>query len=137
MFSSLKSGVKHPLIDVQKALNAFHFDPTYWRLLTRNTFRLPNQPLLQADGARWQWLYKRLRTQTKAFTWGSNDNYCLGQRVLTEDEISSDPPDVRLRRVIASRKVSWPMEMQGIQRVGIVADLQCGGWSTTLLNSIG
>lgn len=57
----------------------------------------------------------------------------MGHTILTRAEIERYQPHQRLR----SRKVSWPTEMDGMESVGIVADLQCGGWSTTLLNSIG
>ncbi len=35
------------------------------------------------------------------------------------------------------RIVGWPTEMHKTTDMGVVADLQCGGWSTTLLNSTG
>ena len=31
---------------------------------------------------------------------------------------------------------SYPQEMSGAQKLGVVVDLQCGGWSTTILNSV-
>lgn len=32
---------------------------------------------------------------------------------------------------------SYPEQMRGAQQLGVLADLQCGGWSTTILNSEG
>lgn len=53
------------------------------------------------------------------------------------DELVRYPPHERYWRALRSRKVGWPTEMEGTESVGVVADLQCGGWSTTLLNSTG
>ncbi|KAL9632864.1 MAG: hypothetical protein Q9164_005045, partial [Protoblastenia rupestris] len=98
-------------------------DPTYWHTLTRQTFRIPEQPLLQ--GHRWQWLYKKLLTQTRLYTWGSNKQGNLGHEI---------PPAPRVNRRQYSH---WPRQPEMKIDVGIISDVQCGGWSTTLLNSIG
>ena len=110
----------------------YHNDPTFWRNLTRKTFRLPDQPLLQE--ARWQWLYKKLLTQTRLYTWGNNRNGNLGHDV--EVRGGGRPPR---RRVILSGHSSWPKpaKIDDDVGVGIVADVQCGGWCTTMLDSIG
>lgn len=36
-----------------------------------------------------------------------------------------------------TNNVPWPKEMENTGDIGITADLQCGGWSTTMLNSKG
>jgi SCF-associated factor 1 len=41
---------------------SIRLDPAYWSLATRNTFRIPNQPVVQHDGVRWQKMYRRLLT---------------------------------------------------------------------------
>ncbi|TKA66904.1 hypothetical protein B0A49_09531, partial [Cryomyces minteri] len=58
-------------------------DSTYWSHATRTTFRVPNQPVVQGDGQRWQKLYKRLLTQSRVFTWGNNEKACLGHSFET------------------------------------------------------
>lgn len=35
------------------------------------------------------------------------------------------------------RHVSWPAEMRECEMMGVVSDLQCGGWSTTMLTAKG
>lgn len=89
----------------------YRLTPAYWRELTTSTFRVPVHPLLKADGVRWHWLYKKLRTETKAFSWGQDAYGCLGH----------DKPQ-RFRHM----NVSWPTEMVLPKDVGVVADLQCG-----------
>ncbi|KAA6408543.1 MAG: hypothetical protein FRX48_07625 [Lasallia pustulata] len=118
-----------------KALLSFRLDPTFWRTLTRTTFRIPPQPLLQADGARWQWLYRNLLTQTRVFTWGNNEKGNLGHGYPTGDESTRLPHYQGQWR--AGGTVGWPARMEGVDDVGVVADLQCGGWSTTLLSADG
>jgi SCF-associated factor 1 len=114
-----------------KALHSpdFTTDPTYWSRLVRRDFRVPNQPVVQNDGKRWQSMYKRLRTQTRVYTWGNNDKGCLGHSYDV-----SGPRRFHTRR---SRGVNWPGMMQGIQDLGVVSDLQCGGWSTSMLTARG
>ena len=137
-------------------------NPTYWRVATSTTFRIPISPLLRAEGDRWYWLYKKLMTQTKAFTWGQGSSGALG---LPSVPVSQRPqprlPNPRLNRLpgrLANptgqqqdrdtgpaqdipfhdrRNHAWPSRMDLPKEVGIIADLQCGGWSTTLLSSQG
>ncbi|TKA52025.1 hypothetical protein B0A49_11105 [Cryomyces minteri] len=112
-------------------------DSTYWSHATRTTFRVPNQPVVQGDGQRWQKLYKRLLTQSRVFTWGNNEKACLGHSFETYEQLSRLPPAMRRRRAMRGRHVSWPTEMENTRGLGIIADMQCGGWSTTLLTSNG
>ncbi|KAL8712113.1 MAG: hypothetical protein Q9220_003547 [cf. Caloplaca sp. 1 TL-2023] len=103
--------------------------------VTRTTFRIPSQPLLQADGARWQWLYHRLRTQTRLYTWGSNGCGNCGHGF----NLSGEQADIGWAD-INTRNIGWPKRVpleEALEKIGIVADVQCGGWSTTLLNSVG
>lgn len=138
-------------------------NPTYWRVATSTTFRVPISPLLHAQGDRWYWLYKKLRTQTKAFAWGHGGTgaLCLPyvpRKQLTPGEIPPTAPrhltSVRGARPVLERQDSqarnlgeelvrdhrnhsWPQRMEVPEEVGVIADLQCGGWSTTLLSSRG
>lgn len=107
----------------------------FWLTAVRSTFRVPNQPVVSHDGLRWKKLYKRLLTQTRPYTWGSNSKGQLGHSYLSADEIHAIPPAERMRRARRSRQVSWPetMDAEG----GIIADLQAGGWSTSYLTSKG
>lgn len=97
---------------------------SYWSKKTRSTFRVPNQPIVAKDGARWQRLYKLLLTQSRVFTWGHDDYGCLGLPRQTQ----SFRPNVNL---------SWPHEISDIKGMGIIADMQCGGWSTNMLSAKG
>lgn len=119
----------------------FTNDPQYWSTLVRTTFRVPNQPVVQNDGVRWQKLYKRLLTQSRKYTWGNNEKACLGHSYDTTSPFphAPGPQWPPRRRVNASRRrhISWPAEMQGTHDLGIVSDVQCGGWSTTLLTAKG
>jgi SCF-associated factor 1 len=135
-----------------------HRNPTYWRVTTSATFRIPVSPLLDAKGDRWFWLYKKLRTQTKAFTWGQGTNGALGLGLVPLGLRNVRPPVAhpRLNRPLVRlgnpilrqddqdeqlvrdrRDHSWPSKMDVPKEVGVIADLQCGGWSTTLLSSRG
>ncbi|KAF2138649.1 uncharacterized protein K452DRAFT_290303 [Aplosporella prunicola CBS 121167] len=111
-------------------------DAGYWRHATQTTFRVPNQPVIQTDAQRWRRLYKRLLTQSRIFTWGSNTHGCLGHSV---HQLS----DIRHPRMVPSRpryqnlNASTPVEVDGTRELGVIADLQCGGWSTTLLTAKG
>lgn len=91
----------------------------YWKAATRSTFRVPNQPLLQADGQRWRRMYKRLLTQSRVFTWGNNERGCLGPR------IASNPPDAPYD-TIGGGGTAWPNEVSEARNIGIIADMQCG-----------
>lgn len=112
-----------------KALISYRQDSTFWRTLTQNTFRIPPQPLLQAEGARWVWLYRRLLTQTRLYTWGNDDRGSLGFFGVP----AAGPPARPLRYPEPS-----PQKID-LSRydLGVIADVACGGWSTTILNSIG
>ena len=141
-------------------------DSFYWRNETSNTFRLPISPLLVADGPRWYWLYKRLKTQTRLYTWGQGLKGNLGpgralsvprrlpgqglphapQRVLPRIPARPHPsmlpprptPGRTYPRQTFSRTSSnWPTEAHIPEEIGVIADLQCGGWSTTILSSDG
>ncbi|KAK7519338.1 regulator of chromosome condensation 1/beta-lactamase-inhibitor protein II [Phyllosticta citriasiana] len=127
---------------------SFRLDPAYWAHITRETFRLPNQPAVDFNGQLWQRLYKRLLTQTHVFTWGNNDHGALGQE---NDDESDEPPRPRwprLRGPILRRgghhptrvpidHRAYPCEMVKSKDLGVISDMQCGGWSTTLLTSRG
>jgi SCF-associated factor 1 len=139
-------------------------NPTYWRITTSTTFRIPISPLLHAEGERWYWLYKKLRTQTKAFTWGQGTNSALGLPFTTRSQqelpiriaqprLNFPPrrfvnPQFRQPQNAGNEAVhelpfpdrvnrSWPSKMNVPDEVAVIADLQCGGWSTTLLSSQG
>jgi SCF-associated factor 1 len=92
---------------------AFHqpsirLDPKYWRHATRSTFRVPNQPLVEHDGVRWQKMYRRMLTQSRVYAWGndSHSQLALKHRARMEG--------------------SFPAEMECPQELGVIADLQCG-----------
>lgn len=82
-------------------------------------------------------LYQRILTCTKVYGWGSNDKGSLGGSILEPQPvpIRGLHRPVRLGR-LHPRSVVWPEETN-MDNIGIVADLQCGGWSTTVLNSKG
>ncbi|KAF2112878.1 regulator of chromosome condensation 1/beta-lactamase-inhibitor protein II [Lophiotrema nucula] len=119
--------------------DSIRLDPAYWSHATRSTFRVPNQPIVQHDGVRWQKLYRRLLTQSRVFTWGSNTYNRLGHS--SQRDVPAGP--VRLprhlprRRFAHSSSCSFPTEMDNTRDLGVIADMQCGGWSTTLLASKG
>ncbi|KAF2646096.1 RCC1/BLIP-II [Massarina eburnea CBS 473.64] len=121
---------------------AFHqpslrLDPTYWSHATRSTFRVPNQPLLQHDGVRWQKMYRRMLTQSHVFTWGLNSHRRLGHEEVQEVNSVGHPLRGR-RRMFVKQNCSFPKEMDAPGGgFGIISDLQCGGWSTTVLTSSG
>ena len=109
---------------ITKTFLTFRQEPSFWRTLTTRTFRIPPQPLLQADGQRWQWLYKSLFTQTRAFTWGNNARHNLGHGGFTSPGRSHL---MNHHRAIRSRvHIGWPTEMEHTDRVGVIADIQCG-----------
>ncbi|KAJ9602936.1 hypothetical protein H2200_012716 [Cladophialophora chaetospira] len=137
-------------------------DSAFWRNETSNTFRLPISPLLAADGPRWYWLYKRLKTQTHLYTWGQGVKGNLGPgralsvprrpphlnpgpRILPRVPARPQPamlphrptPRAPPRQIFQRTSSSWPTEVHIPDDVGVVADLQCGGWSTTILSSGG
>lgn len=110
----------------------------YWSSVTRNTFRVPNQPVVENDGRRWQKMYRRLLTESRCFTWGNNDKACLGhgQQAL-QGQVHVGPAMRRRPFQIAHRHVSWPTEMNNTEHLGVIADIQCGGWTTNFLTSKG
>ncbi|RMD44953.1 hypothetical protein DV735_g4, partial [Chaetothyriales sp. CBS 134920] len=124
-------------------------DSYYWRSATAATFRLPISPLLAADGPRWYWLYKKLSTQTRLYTWGQGLRGSLGQGVVLPTHNRVPVPfrglrgrfnptgPHRPRQVFQRTSSSWPTEAHVPHEVGVVADLQCGGWSTSILSSAG
>lgn len=120
-------------------------DPTYWRDTTSSTFRLPISPLLAADGPRWYSLYKKLKTQTRLYTWGQGRKGNLGHgralRIPGRGPLRRGgriPLHVPTPRPIFQRVSStWPTETDVPDEVGVIADLQCGGWSTTILSASG
>jgi SCF-associated factor 1 len=116
----------------------FIHEATFWSAIVRSTFRVPNQPVVQNDGQRWQKLYKRMLMQSRVMTWGDNQKACLGHSY-------SSPAGFRMRggphrghaRAVRQKHISWPQKMQNTENIGVVSDLQCGGWSTSLLTSKG
>jgi SCF-associated factor 1 len=116
----------------------FLHEATFWSAIVRSTFRVPNQPVVQNDGQRWQKLYKRMLKQSRVMTWGDNQKACLGHSY-------SSPAGFRMRggphrghaRAVRQKHISWPQKMQNTENIGVVSDLQCGGWSTSLLTSKG
>lgn len=120
---------------LQKSFLPLCQNPIFWRNLTRSTFRIPSQPLLQADGGRWQWLYRNLLTRTRVYTWGNNERANLGHSCRSHIGPPYQRVDRRLWRTVENRRVGWPTEMEDVrQRIGVVADVQCG--SVMLLKSI-
>lgn len=112
-------------------------DSQFWAHIVRGTFRVPNAPSAY-DGKRWQKLYRRLLTQSRIYTWGSNEKACLGHSYYDGHQ-----PLIRAGhgRIVNPRRqrqrVSWPGEMQGTKGLGVISDVQCGGWSTNMLTSKG
>lgn len=130
---------------------SYHLSDAYWRSLTTNTFRVPDYPVLlnqnreggdSTDEGRWYTLYKRLLTQTKPFTWGQDTHGCLGHEVDSSllAKIKREIVQRSGRRAIGvPREMKCPDDIlpHGANNMGVIADLQCGGWSTTLLTSKG
>ncbi|CBX96606.1 hypothetical protein LEMA_P108710.1 [Plenodomus lingam JN3] len=120
---------------------SIRLDPAYWSFVTRSTFRVPNQPVVQHDGVRWQKMYRRLLTQSRVYTWGCSTHNRLGHSY--PDQHSQPRPHVPRGhwpgpvRPRLNASCSFPMEMDDRQQLGIIADMQCGGWSTTLLTARG
>lgn len=126
------------LTSTSKALHKPEFvnDSAYWSNLVRTSFRVPNQPVVEKDGERWQKLYKRMLTQSRIYTWGNNEKACLGHSWGAASQL------VRMQdgRMLTARRrprISWPEQMQRVDDLGVISDLQCGGWSTTLLTAKG
>ncbi|KAJ9658395.1 hypothetical protein H2198_003679 [Neophaeococcomyces mojaviensis] len=123
-------------------------DSLFWRTQTSTTFRTPISPLLKTDGARWYSLYRRLKTQTRLYTWGQGLKGNLGHGVaINRGPVNRGPvnrgriagrmipiaPRLRFQRTTSN----WPTEAHVPDDVGVIADLQCGGWSTVILSSAG
>ncbi|KAF2873558.1 regulator of chromosome condensation 1/beta-lactamase-inhibitor protein II [Massariosphaeria phaeospora] len=107
---------------------SIRLDPAYWSYAAQSVFRVPNQPVIQYDGMRWHNLYRRMLTQSRVFTWGNNEHYRLGHKHVATG----------IRGPIRRRDhCSFPAEMERTRELGVIADMQCGGWSTTLLTSRG
>ena len=106
---------------------SIRLDPAYWSHATRSTFRVPNQPVVQHDGPRWQNMYRRMLHQSRVFTWGSNQHQRLGHsyaaRIPRNPMI---PPGFRRHRFPQKEHCSIPTEMERVQELGVIADLQCG-----------
>lgn len=116
----------------------FIHDAEYWSILVRTTFRVPNQPVVEHDGQRWQKLFKRLLTQSRIYTWGNNEKACLGHSYETPSPLRSmDAARGRQLRSLRKRHIPWPEKMTRVNDLGVISDLQCGGWSTTLLTAKG
>lgn len=111
---------------LQRAFFVYREDPHYWRVLTRKTFRIPDQPLLQKK--RWFWLYKNLLTQTRLYTWGSNKCGNLGHERISEEARRPAPQGARRHTfgIGIYEDSGWPKQALIDERVGIVADVQCG-----------
>ncbi|KAH7377806.1 regulator of chromosome condensation 1/beta-lactamase-inhibitor protein II [Pyrenochaeta sp. MPI-SDFR-AT-0127] len=119
---------------------SIRLDPTYWSHATCSTFRVPNQPVVQHDGVRWQKMYRRLLTQSHAFTWGNNTHNRLGHSYEVQIQLHHNPTRPRIFRPGQRRfrdHCPFPTEMEDTRNLGVIADMQCGGWSTTLLTSKG
>lgn len=104
---------------------SIRLDPAYWSYATRSTFRVPNQPVVQHDGLRWQSMYRRLLTQSRVYTWGSNTHHRLGHS-YQQAPVVRNPTLPRLNRFFHKTHCSFPTEMERTRELGIIADLQCG-----------
>jgi SCF-associated factor 1 len=104
---------------------SIRLDPAYWSYATRSAFRVPNQPIVQHDGVRWQKMYRRLLTQSRVYTWGNNSHRRLGHS-YGDDQLSVRTPRMPRIRRLGNESISTPTEMEGTRALGVVADLQCG-----------
>ena len=128
-----------------KALySQYQKDSVFWRTSASNTFRLPISPLLAADGHRWYSLYKKLKTQTRLYTWGQGLKGNLGhgralppRGALRGRALRGAPHRPLPRQIFQRTSSSWPTDTHVPEEIGVIADLQCGGWSTTILSSDG
>ncbi|KAH7384280.1 regulator of chromosome condensation 1/beta-lactamase-inhibitor protein II [Phaeosphaeria sp. MPI-PUGE-AT-0046c] len=119
---------------------SIRLDPAYWSWATRSTFRIPNQPVVQHDGVRWQKMYRRLFTQSRVYTWGNNSHSRLGHSY--DEHVHNNPTMPRIIRpgrvrMRLNTHCAFPTEMEDTRSLGVIADMQCGGWSTTLLTAKG
>lgn len=110
--------------------SSIRLDPAYWSFATRSTFRVPNQPVVQHDGIRWQKMYRRLLTQSRVYTWGCNSHSRLGHSYgdVPPRQNSAIPRMLRPGRIRAhvETNCSYPTEMEDTRDLGIIADMQCG-----------
>ena len=118
-----------------RALNSdpIRFNNVYWSQAARKTFRVRNRPQIP----NWYRLYYRLRTQSKVFTWGQNTRGCLGQKQEHARLQPNHPVRPYVRPSTGSSSCDRPKEVQRLHELGVIADLQCGGWSTSVLNDKG
>lgn len=100
-------------------------DDGYWKQITENTFRLPNRPTLggKKNNSLWPRLYRRLLLQTRIYQWGEGESWSEGDANAGVHVERVGP----LRLLTPTLPSDW----------GIIADLQCGGWSTAFLNNYG
>lgn len=107
---------------------SIRLDPAYWSFATRCTFRVPNQPVVQHDGARWQKLYRRMLTQSHVYTWGLNGHNRLGHGY--EDSVTGGsillPRRPGRMRFGNRNSCAFPTMMEDTQQLGIIADMHCG-----------
>jgi SCF-associated factor 1 len=123
---------------------SIRLDPAYWSYATRSTFRIPNQPVVQHDGVRWQNMFRRLLTQSRVFTWGNNEHSRLGHGYDEPvHDIPRMPRVIRTGRLRVNTHCSFPTEMEDTRPLGVIADMQCGyerrdlGYTWMLLTSAG
>lgn len=104
------------LTSCTRALFPYRGDLIFWRALTRRTFRIPDQPLLQEE--RWKWLYKKLLTQTHLYTWGNNASGNLGHEGRGQAEGGIARPNLAPRARRLGRRYplwhGWPKEAVGL-----------------------
>jgi SCF-associated factor 1 len=103
---------------------SIRLDSAYWSFATRSTFRVPNQPVVQYDGGRWEKMYRRLLTQSRVFTWGSSGQKRLGHSY--NDPAMARFPPRRPGRIRINADCSVPTEMEDTRELGVIADMQCG-----------
>ena len=103
---------------------SIRFDSAYWSFATRSAFRVPNQPVVQHDGDRWEKMYRRLLTQSRVYTWGSNGHKRLGHGY--DDSAVNRFLPRRPGRIRVNRDCSTPTEMENTRELGVIADMQCG-----------
>lgn len=125
-----------------QSVQQYRQDSLYWRIAASSTFRIPISPLLAADGPRWYSLYKKLKTQTCLYTWGQGRKGSLGhgrtlQPIVRNPRGRVIPHRPVPRQIFQRINSTWPTESDVPDEVGIIADLQCGGWSTTILSAQG
>lgn len=95
--------------------------------------------MLKADGARWYHLYRRLKTQTRLYTWGQGIKGSLGLGVAGGRRaipiMRRGPP--RPAQTFPRTTSQWPTLTHVPNDIKVIADLQCGGFSTSILSSDG